>query len=417
MTRSAGDTPGGALSTSTSAAQAGTSRSWRSRNVLALGFVSFLTDIHSETILALLPQFMADVLHLPKSSIGLIEGLADATASLLKIVSGWFSDHIGKRKPVVLTGYIISTAMKPLLYFAQGMGTVLAVRLFDRVGKGIRTSARDALVAESVDLDQRGKAFGFHRAMDTAGAVVGTTLAIVLLKVLAGNYRQVFLVATVAGVAAVVTLVIGVRDIRKGKDAGGKPRKKAEATGSFGWFLAAHSVFSAGNFSYAFFLLRAEDVGVASGLVPALYLWHNIVYALAAFPAGALLDRLGARRAQIVAYLIQVVVCLGLAFGARPILMPVWFAIYGLQLGATGSCSRATASALMRPDRRGTDMGMLNALEGVGLLIASVVGGQLWDRLHSGAAPFEYAAVTAVVATVLAAYALRPTRPAPAAAE
>jgi MFS family permease len=307
--------------------------------------------------------------------------------------------------------------MKPLLFFANGMGTVLAVRLSDRVGKGIRSSARDALVAESVDLDQRGKAFGFHRSMDTAGAVIGTALAIILLKVLAGNYQQVFLVATVAGVAAVVTIIVGVQDIRKGKDAGGKPRRKAEACGSFGWFLAAHTVFSAGNFSYAFFLLRAEDVGVASALVPVLYLWHNVVYALAAFPAGAMLDRLGARRAQILSYLIQVVACLGLAFGARPILMPVWFAVYGLQLGATGACSRATASALMRPDRRGTDMGMLNACEGVGLLIASTAGGLLWDRLRSGAAPFEFAAVAALVATVLVAFALRPVPLPPAAAE
>lgn len=354
---------------------------------------------------------MADVLHLPKSSIGVIEGVADATASVLKILSGWFSDHIGRRKPVVLAGYAISTVMKPLLYFANGMGTVLVVRLADRVGKGIRTSARDALVAESVDLDQRGKAFGFHRGMDTAGAVVGTTLAILLLKALAGNYRQVFLVATLAGAAAVVTLIVGVQDIRKGKEAGARPKKKAEASGSFKWFLAAHTLFSAGNFSYAFFLLRAEDVGVASGLVPVLYLWHNVVYALVAFPAGAMLDRLGARRAQILAYLIQVVACLGLAFGAQPILMPLWFAVYGLQLGATGSCSRATASALMRPDRRGTDMGLLNAFEGAGLLIANTAGGALWDRLHSGAAPFAYAAATALVATVLVAFALRPTPP------
>jgi MFS family permease len=403
-------------SSPTNEPQVATARSWRSRNVLALGLVSFLTDIHSETILALLPQFMADVLHLPKSSIGLIEGLADATASLLKIASGWFSDHIGRRKPLVLAGYAISTAMKPLLYYANGMGTVLAVRLFDRVGKGVRTSARDALVAESVDLDQRGKAFGFHRAMDTAGAVVGTTLAIILIRVLAGNYRQVFLVATLAGLGAVVTVILGVHEIRKGAHSGGKPKKKAEASGSFAWFLAAHTVFSAGNFSYAFFLLRAQDVGVAGGVVPVLYLWHNVVYALAAFPAGAMLDRLGARRAQIVAYLIQVVVCLGLAFGARPILMPVWFAVYGLQLGATGSCSRATASALMRPDRRGTDMGMLNALEGVGLLIASTVGGALWDRLQSGAAPFAFAAATALVATVLVSFALK-TPPAPIATE
>jgi len=384
--------------------------SWRSRNVIVLGFVSFFTDVHSETILALLPQFMANVLGLPKQGIGLIEGLADAVASGLKIASGWFSDRIGKRKPVVLAGYSLSTVVKPLLSVVQVFWQVLAVRIVDRIGKGVRSSARDALVAESVEPAQRGKAFGFHRAMDTAGAVVGTTLAIVLLRVYLGDYRRVFLVATVAGVAAVLTVVFGVHD--RPKQAGDRRAgdENPAQEGSLALFLVAHTAFSAGNFSYAFFMLRAQDAGVRAELVPALYLLHNVVYALAAFPAGALLDRLGARRAQALAYLWHAVACLGFAVLATPALMPLWFAVYGVQLGATGACSRATVSRLIQAERRGLGMGVFNGCEGAGLLIASVAGGWLWDRLGSGAAPFYYGAALAVVASGLVLPALRSPR-------
>lgn len=381
---------------------------WCSRNVLALGLVSFLTDIHSETILALLPQFMADTLGLSKGTIGLVEGLAEATASLLKIVSGWFSDRIGRRKPLVLCGYVISTITKPFLSLAGVWWHVLWVRIADRVGKGVRTSARDALLAESVCLEDRGRAYGFHRAMDTAGAVVGTTLAIVLLRALSGNYRQVFLVATIAGLAAVVTIIAGVREAPVATGTGRQSGTKPETPGSLLGFLVAHTIYSAGNFSYAFYLLRAQDVGVAPALVPALYLWHNIVYAATSYPAGALLDRFGVRRMQVVSYLAQAVACGCFALSAGAAWMPLWFAVYGAQMGATGSCSRATASGLIQAARRGVGMGVFNACEGLGLLAASVVGGALWDRLGSGAAPFYYGAATAVVAAAVAALALRP---------
>ncbi len=385
---------------------------WRSRNVVALGLVSFFTDIHSETILALLPQFMANVLGLKTGTIGIIEGLAEATASGLKILSGWWSDRVRKRKPVVLAGYTLSTLTKPLLALAGAGWHVLAVRLADRVGKGIRSSARDALVADSVVPAERGRAFGFHRAMDTAGAIVGTALAIVLFRALQGDYRRIFLVSTLAGVAAVVALIVGVREQPPGPKVAKQP--PAELPGSLPLFLAAHFVYSAGNFTYAFFLLRAQQVGVAPGLVPVLYLWHNLVYAAAAFPFGLLLDRLGARRAQSLTYLIHAVSCLGFMVAARPGWMPLWFAIYGLELGAVGACSRATAAGLIRSGRRATGMGVFHATEGLGLLVAGLVGGQLADRVGASA-PFAYGAVAALGAAALAWFALR--RPSAAAEE
>lgn len=384
-------------------------RTWRTRNVVALGIVSFFTDIHSETILALLPQFMANSLGLSKESIGLIEGLADATASGLKILSGWWSDRIGRRKPVVLAGYALSTVMKPILAVAQVAWHVLAVRIGDRIGKGVRTSARDALVAESVVPEQRGRAFGFHRGMDTAGAVVGTALAMVLLHALGGDYRRVFLLATIPGAAAVLVLALGVQERRRTPVVNHNGKPKRELPGSFGRFLLAHSVYSAGNFSYAFFLLRAQDVGWRAQLVPALYLLHNVVYAVAAFPAGAVLDRIGVRPAQVGTYLLHFFTCLGFGLLGTPMLMPLWFAIYGVHMAATGACSRTTAAGLMRPDHRGLGMGAFHACEGAGLLVASGVSGWLWERTGSGATPFYYGAGLALAAAVLALWALRPT--------
>ncbi len=382
---------------------------WFNRNVIALGIVSFLTDIHSEAILALLPQFMADVLGLRKSFIGLIEGLADITASLLKVASGWFSDRIGKRKPVVLAGYVLSTMAKPFLALAQSGWHVLAVRIADRTGKGVRTSSRDALIAESTAVSVRGRAFGFHRAMDTGGAIVGTLLAILLLHVYSGEYRLVFLVVTIAGVAAAFSVVFGVRDTARQVTDKREVNRTAELPGSLPLFLLAHTIFSAGNFSYAFFLLRAQDVGVTRALVPALYLVHNVVYAAAAYPAGVLIDRLGARTALVLAYLTHSVACLGFAFFGAPYLMPLWFVVYGIQLAATGAGARSAASTLTCVTRRGLGLGTFHACEGVGLLIASLVGGVLWDTLGSGAAPFYYGAAMALVAAIVLSYALRDT--------
>lgn len=360
---------------------------------------------------------MANTLRLRKDAIGLIEGLAEASASLLKIASGWFSDRIGKRKPVVLAGYVLSTTVKPLLSLVQVGWHVLAVRIADRIGKGVRTSARDALVAESVEPGHRGRAFGFHRGMDTAGAVVGTVLAMVLLGLYLGDYRRVFLVATIAGVAAVVTVIVGVRETSRGAASQEDKPEKPEYAGSLGLFLVAHTIFSAGNFSYAFFLLRAEDVGIRAGLVPALYLLHNVVYAAAAMPAGAMFDRFGPRVAQVIAYLSHALACLGFALFGAPNLMPWWFALYGIQLAATGACSRATVSGLIRGDRRGTGMGVFHACEGGGLLVASVVGGVLWERLSSGAAPFYYGAIVAAIAAGVVSRALRGPKARPGRAE
>lgn len=385
---------------------------WRSRNVVHLGLVSFFTDIHSETVLALLPQFMANTLGLPRHVIGLIEGLADAAASGLKIGSGWFSDRIGRRKPVLLAGYALSTVVKPLLALAQVGWHVLGVRVGDRIGKGVRTSARDALLAESVTPTQRGRAFGLHRAMDTAGAIVGTALAILLLNTLSGGiddrYRQAFLIATAAGVLAVLTIVLGVRETPRARGERAPARPPAEFPGSLPLFLVAHTAFSAGNFSYAFFLLRAQDVGVRAELVPLLYLLHNLVYAAAAFPAGALLDSIGVRRTQVGAYLVHAVVCVGFALHATAGAMPLWFALYGVAMGAVGACTRATVSGLVCADRRGLGMGVFHACEGAGLLVASVTGGLLWEWYARGAAPFWYGAALAALATLLAWAALRP---------
>jgi MFS family permease len=397
-------------------APAGQAGSWRSRNIVALGLVSFFTDIHSEMILALLPQYMANVLGLPRDVIGLVEGVADAAASFLRIASGWFSDRLGRRKPVVVAGYALSTAVKPLLVLATTGWHVGLIRTADRLGKGIRSSARDALVAESVAPEQRGRAFGFHRAMDTAGAIVGTALAIVLLKLLSGDYRRVFLLAAAGGVAAIFTLLTGVRDRKHDPGAAGHSRKdRPRAAGSYPLYVAAHTLFSCGNFTYAFFLLRAQDAGVRVELVPVLYLWHNIVYAAVALPAGVALDRWGLRPTVVTGYLLHAATCLGFAFGAQPLMLLVWFALLGVQLGVTGGACRATVAALARPQRLGSDMGLFNACEGFGVLAAGVISGQLWQRTGLAQAPFVYGATMAAAGALLAWVALRGRAPGSAA--
>jgi MFS family permease len=385
-------------------------QSWLSRNVLALGFVSFFTDIHSETILALLPQFMANVLQLPKEMIGAIEGAADAMASGLQIVSGYVSDRFSRRKPFIVAGYTLSTLTKPLLAFAHSGLTVLGVRVTDRIGKGLRTAPRDALLADTVPPEQRGKAFGLHRAMDTGGAIFGTALALVLVHVIRADsddrkFRLAFLYATVAGVIAVLLAGVGIVE---------KRRTAAKERGPSVWglsrqfkvFVTAHSVFSFGNFTYAFFLLRAQDVGIPAAWVPGVYLYYNIIYAALAIPAGALHDRFGGRGVLATGYLLHGLACLGLAYWQSPVAPWVCFIPFAAQMAVTGSAAKAVAAQNLRPNQRATGMGVYNGAMSLVALPSSFAAGLLWDKVGPGM-PFLVAVGTSVVGAVILRAGLR----------
>ncbi len=383
-----------------------------SRNVVVLGIVSFFTDVHSETLRPLLPGFFRHVLRLDNTGIGLIEGVADATASLTKVVSGWWSDLAAARKPFVVAGYTLSAASKPLFAFIRSGLQGVGVGFADRLGKGLRTSPRDALIADSSVPERRGSAFGFHRTMDTSGAILGTILAFVLLNAFAEDYRRVFLWATVPGVMAVLVLLAGAREVPL---ATGVRRALLSLEGydpRFLLFLIAHTTFSLGNFTYAFFLLRSQELGVAESLAPIIYLVYNIVYALWAWPAGALSDRFPRRLLIVLAYGSYALTCLGLAAANQPLHAWLLFALWGIHSATVDPVVRAVASDLVERQRRGTGLGLFHTLIGVAALPASLVAGLLGDRVGP-TAPFIFGAACAVAGSILVWVALHDREPSP----
>jgi MFS family permease len=375
------------------------------RNVKALGWVSFLTDVHSEAILPLLPLFITQVLGLNRAFLGLIEGVADSAASLLKVASGWYSDKVSHRKRPVAAGYILSAAVKPLLAFSGAGAHVLGIRLLDRAGKGIRTAPRDALIADSVSPISLGRAFGFHRMMDTFGAVVGTLLAYIMLNTLGGSeghrIRVIFLLSTVFGVMAVAVLLAFVREPEPAAHVAfsetdisrhGARRRRLAA------FVGVNTVFYLGMFSYAFFLLRAQSLGVGATTVPLIYLFYNVVYALASLPMGRLSDSIGRKPVILLAYFSYAVLCLGFAFAWRTWQAWALFALYGIHSATANPASRALVAGLSEARSRATALGIYNTSVGLAVLPASLIAGILWDR-YGAAVPFLVAGLLALLAS------------------
>lgn len=372
------------------------------RNVKVFGIASFLTDIHSEIVLPLLPLFVTQVLGLPASFLGLIEGVANGTASVLKVVSGWLSDRLSRRKPLILAGYALSTLVKPLLALATGGSQVLAIRFGDRVGKGVRSAPRDAALAEAVPLGARGHAFGFHRAMDTLGAVVGSAIAFLLMTETGGAYRRIFLWAALPGILAVFTLALFLREkpgahhAARDAAAAGAPRRPGAR---LGWFLGVHGVFSLADFSYAIFLLRAESLGVRPALIPLVYLVYNLCYAALPVRAGRLSDRWGRVPLLLAGYALSALACLGLAFASAPWAAWAFLGLHGARMGLTETIPRALVADLSGPARRGTDLGLYHLVVGLAALPASYFAGLLWDT-RGPAAPFLWAAGMSLLSLV-----------------
>lgn len=379
-----------------------------SRNIKALGWVSFLTDVNSESILPLLPLFVTQVLGLDRLYLGLIEGIAESTASLLKIVSGWFSDKIRRRKNVTAAGYVLSTIVKPVLAFSRTGFLVLLVRFFDKVGKGVRTAPRDALVAESIASDSLGHAYGFHRMMDTSGAVMGSLIAYVLLNALVGTegyrMRLIFLLSSVFGVAAVVILLVFVREMRPAVQTkilevevdapSSKNRKRL-------WgFFGVNTVFYLSMFSYAFFLLRAQSLGLPTEEIPLIYLFYNVVYALVSMPMGNLSDSVGRKPVILIAYSSYALLCLAFAFATSKWHAWALFALYGVHSATVDPASRALVAGLSKVESRGTALGFYHASVGIAALPASLIAGSLWDWFGARM-PFLVAGILALLATVL----------------
>ena len=380
------------------------------RNVFALAAVSFLTDVSSEMIYPLLPVFLTTVLGANASFIGAIEGAAESTAALLKLASGWWSDRIRRRKPLVLLGYTIAGVMRPLVSLASSAGQVLAIRVSDRVGKGIRNAPRDALLAESVHPSIRGRAYGVHRAADNAGAVVGPLIAFTLLTWHFAQLRTVFLLAAIPGLLGVLVVVFGVKEIPRAADA---PEALAldltqPLGGRFWRVLVVILVFTLGNSTDAFLLLRANQLGVPIALAPILWAVLHVVKSASNVPGGALSDRVGRRPLLIAGWLLYAAVYFGFARAGAAWQAWVLFAIYGVFFGLTEGSERALIADLVSPSRRGTAFGWYNLAIGLGALPASLLFGLVWDRAGAPVA-FVMGASFALVAAV-GLMAVLPTR-------
>ncbi len=375
-----------------------------SGNLLVAGLVSFFTDVSTEMIVPVLPLFLSVTLKTPTATIGLIEGVAESTASVLRIFSGRISDRTGRRKPLVVAGYTLSNLTKPLLALASSWSHVLVIRFVDRVGKGIRTAPRDALITESVAPAHRGLAFGFHRAMDTAGAALGPLVAFTTLALLPENYRAVFWIATIPGVVAIVIGGLFLRDRVRSAGSSVPPSFGLRGLGPrFAAFTAIATLFALGNSSDAFLILRARNVGMAASIIPLAYFAFNVVYAALSTPAGALSDRIGRRKVLVLGYAIFALVYLGFALlaGARaPWAVLALFIIYGAYYALTDGVQRAFVADLVPGHLRATALGTFSTATGLALLPASLVAGVLWDRIGP-AAPFFYGAALAGASLLL----------------
>jgi MFS family permease len=384
------------------------------RNVWAVSLTSFFMDISSEMVINILPMFLANVLGVRTSIIGIIEGVAEATASILKVFSGWLSDKLRGRKWIAVAGYAISTLSKPFFYLANTWRMVAGVRWADRLGKGVRTAPRDALVADSITPEQRGVAFGFHRAADTGGAVVGLLIAILAVWLVQSNstllgentFRTVVLISLIPAILAVLSLAIGARDT-KDPEKLSVPKIRLKGLGKpFLTFLVIVGIFDLGNSSDAFLVLRAQERGISVLGVLAMLAVFNLVYALVSTPAGSLSDRIGRRKVIIGGWVIYGLIYLGFALARQPWHIWTLYISYGLYYGLAYGTAKAMVADLVPPDLRGTAYGTYNAILGIIDFPASLIAGLLWQGAGAWqglgpSAPFFFGAGLAFLAAVL----------------
>ena len=371
-------------------------------NVVAIGLVSLLNDSSSEIIYPLLPIFLASTLGASAGAIGIIEGLAESVSSLLKLFAGHLSDRLGKRKFLVVGGYALAALMRPLLAFAGNWHQVLAIRVGDRVGKGIRTAPRDAMIADSVRFEQRGLAFGFHRAMDHCGAVIGPIIGYVLVILFAGNFTRIFLIAAIPAFVAVLVAMFVMREspVIKHTDAT-RPRLSLRGfDNNFKRFLLILALFTLSNSSDSFLILRARDSGVSVAIIPLLWAAHHASKVLSSLYGGDLSDRLGRKRLIVSGWVLYAAVYAGFAFVTNATSAWVLFLIYGIYFGLVEGAEKALVADLVRPEQRGTAYGLYNLAFGITVFPASLLMGMIWDWKGPSTA-FLVSAVMGVTAAIL----------------
>lgn len=372
-------------------------------NIFILGLISLFTDLSTEMSYAVIPIFLKEVLKAQPVFIGLIEAIAESTASILKTFSGYISDKLKKRKLFIFIGYTLSAVAKPLLALATHSWHVLIMRFADRFGKGIRTAPRDALIAESTKESYYGRVYGFHRAMDTMGAILGPLLAFIILSISHQNYRLLFTLAFIPGLIAVFLIIIGVKEIIR------------ETKGIFSFsfriintelrtFFIIIIIFTLGNSSDAFLLLRARELGLGVSLIPILWLVFNISYFLWSYPAGVISDQMGRKKTIIFGFLIYTTTYTFLALNNNTTLLWPIFILYGLYYGFTEGNLRAYVADLTLPEHRGTIFGIYHTIVGIILLPANLAMGYLWQRFGFSIALFTGATFSLISALLFCGF-------------
>jgi MFS family permease len=376
------------------------------RNVFVLGWVSFFTDVSSEMIFRAFPLFLSNVLGIGPSIIGLIEGLGYSAANFIKIASGWFSDRLGERKWITASGYSLSTIVKPFLLIASGWGSALVIRVLERAGKGVRISPRDALIADCTTDGTAGRGFGFQKAMDSFGAMVGIAIAAVLIYFLLGPdtvlmtegvFHWLVIIGVIPAAIAVFLIVFFVKQTRASRAereaANHIPRPKV-LDKRFVIFLTVMTLFNLGNSADAFLILRANNVGISLFHVFLLLILYNLIYAVVSFPVGKLSDRIGRKQIIVVGWGIYVITYILLALAPSEWYMLIIAITYGLYGGLADGVSKAFVADMVSPCRRGLAYGLYHGMVGFALLLASVIAGVLWEKLNPSAAFYFGAAMS-----------------------
>ncbi len=368
-------------------------------NVFYTGIVSFLTDTSVKMVYSVMPLFLMSI-GASKTSISLIEGIAESTASLLKAFSGYWSDRIGKNKPFMLIGYGLSALIMPLYAFVVSPLNVLILRFVERVGKGIRTAPRDSLVAGSVEKNETGKSFGLHKAMDNSGAILGPLLAFIILSAKPDDFRFIFLLAGIPGILGIFVLIFGVREAKKNKENLLRKFRFQDYPKRFYLFLVIVFIFTLGNSTDALLMVKASEVGIKVAFIPLVYLISSVVSVILAVPVGSFSDKAGREKLLIAGFLIYALVYFGFGITRNPYTIIALFALYGVYSASTDGIQKALVSDLVDGNKKGTGMGMYNALLGVTLLPASLIAGLLYDKVNSEI-PFYFGAAMAVLSSVL----------------
>ena len=375
------------------------------RNILFTGLTSFLTDTSVKMVYSVMPMFLLSI-GASKTSLSLIEGIAESTASLVKALSGFWSDKIGKNKPFMIIGYGLSALIIPLYTFVVSPMQVLYLRFIERFGKGIRTAPRDSLIAGSVTKGETGKSFGLQKAMDNSGAIFGPLMAFALLSFLPGNFRIIFLLAGIPGILGILVLIFGIKEAKKNKTDLFTQFHLRDFSKRFYFFLAIIFIFTLGNSTDALLLVKANEVGVKVAFIPLVYLITSIVSVLLAIPLGTLSDRIGKEKLLIVGFLIYAIVYFGFGITGSVATIVFLFALYGLYSAATDGIQKAFISDIIDKNKQGTGLGIYNALLGVTLLPASLIAGILYDKVNSHI-PFYFGAATAIISAIMMLFFIR----------